>query len=187
MLDRAAAGSLTAENEAFFIGLLAAASAGDQHAFAELYRLTAPRMNAIARRVAGDQDRASEALQEANVRIWCRAATFDRTKGSLFSWMITIVRNATIDLLRRHGRPIASIEESDDLMDVSRASPEAAIDIERCLGRLEGPQARAVPLAFLFGYSHSELSVQMAAPLGTVKSWVERGLRKLRSCLDGVE
>ncbi len=178
---------MTLNQDQFLAGLLGAAAAGDQQAFAELYRLTAPRMNAIARRISGDQDRASEALQDAYVRIWSHAATFDRSRGSLMSWMIAIVRNAAIDLLRRRGRPTGQIEEALESPDLTTTTPGSALDIERCLAQLDGQQATAVSLAFLYGYSHSELASRMEAPLGTVKSWIERGLRKLRSCLDGAD
>jgi RNA polymerase sigma-70 factor, ECF subfamily len=165
-------------------GLLVASAAGDQHAFAELYRLSAPRLNAVVRRLTGSAVDAKEALQEAYVRIWHRAGNFDPSRGAAIHWMCAIARNKAIDILRNRPLPHVPLEEIHELPKAIGLEPGVSVDVRRCLGQLEPHYAHAIVLAFYSGYSHSELATRLDMPLGTVKSWVRRGLAKLKECLD---
>ena len=170
--------------EDLLAGLLLASAAGDQHAFAELYRLTAPRLNAVVRRLTGSATDASEVLQETYVRIWYRAAKFDPARGAAVHWMVAIARNIAIDILRSRPRPCMPLDEITELPEAIGMEAGAGMDVRRCLAQLDPHYARVIILAFYSGYSHSEMAHRLDTPLGTIKSWVRRGLSKLKECLD---
>ena len=153
-------------------------------AFAELYRLSSGKLYAVALRILRNPDRAGEALQEAYLRIWTQAGRYDPLRGSPMHWMTSIVRHVSIDAVRHY----ASIpEEGTDLAEVEiPVAPRGtdALDLARCMERLDALQARAIHLAMHFGLSHSEIAATLGQPLGTVKSAIRRGLAKLRSCLE---
>lgn len=161
-------------------GLLVACAAGDRAAFRELYTLTAPRMTAIALRLTRRQDIAADALQDAYLKVWRNAARFDPARGSAIGWMATILRHSALDRLpaERPYEDIALVE-----IAVPPADPGEA-KLEGCLARLPAPQRHAVLLAFYDGLTHAELAQRLAAPLGTVKSWVRRGIEALKTCLE---
>jgi len=175
---------MTAVVDDLLSGLLVAASQGDEQAFAELYRLSAPRMNAVVRRLTAGKADPGEALQEAYVRIWQSSARFDPARGSAVHWMAAVTRNVTIDLLRSRGREGVPIDEIMEMADPIVFEPGVGADIRRCLGELDANCAQVIILAYYSGYSHSELAQRLDRPLGTIKSWVKRGLVKLRDCLD---
>jgi len=172
--------------------LLAAAARGDQAAFARLYELTAPKLFALAVGILRRRDWAEEALQEAFIRLWRSAHRFDPAKGSAMSWIVTIVRNSALTALQRRPREIAS-EDAGEAADVADSAPDPleqamqssmARTLFKCLQGLEEAQRRSIMLAYYEGLTHSELAVRMAAPLGTVKSWIRRGLMHLKTCLE---
>jgi RNA polymerase sigma-70 factor (ECF subfamily) len=174
--------------------LLLAAARGDRAAFERLYRTCAPQLNALARRIVGRREIAEDVLQTAMVAAWRHKATFDPERGSAFAWLGRIVRNLAIDHLRRHGReapldPIAleaTADEGPDPASAAEAS-EAARRLRRCLGEVEAAPRRAVLLVYYGGATLEEASSRLAAPIGTVKSWVRRTLIRLRSCLEREE
>jgi len=163
-------------------GLLMASAAGDQHAFAELYRLTAPRLNAVVRRIAGSPVDASGSLQETYVKIWSQAAKFDPARGAAIHWMDAIARHTAIDL-RRKARSDVSLDAVRELPDTVETELGAGMDVRRCLALIEPHYAQVIILAFYSGYSHSEMARRLDMPLGTIKSWVRRGLLSLKECL----
>ncbi|RZU47243.1 RNA polymerase sigma-70 factor (ECF subfamily) [Fluviicoccus keumensis] len=171
--------------------LLGKTALGDQRAFEQLYRLSAPRLYGLALLVTRRKDLAEEALQDAYVSIWHSAHSFAAERGSAHAWLSTIVRNRCLDKLRRQKLPPTDLspreweEIAADCLEPSE-SVEAAAEIRRlnqCLTHLDDNQRRSVVLAYLQGLSHSELAVRMQAPLGTVKAWVRRGMDKLKGCL----
>jgi len=164
--------------------LLRATAAADQIAFAELYRLTSGRLYAIASRMLANSDTAGEALQESYLRIWTRSGQYDAGKGQPIHWMSGIVRHVCIDLLRRSASQSAL---NLDLKSIEEAVPPndiIAVDIDRCLKRLDAMEAKAILMAFHYGLSHAELAKWFAVPHGTIKSIVRRALGKLRECLE---
>ena len=164
--------------------LLRATALGDQIGFAELYRLTSGKLFAIASRMLRNADAASEALQEAYVRIWALSGQYDPEKGPPIHWMSGIVRHICIDMLRSSA---SRLQTSPELEEIERLVPPhdiVAVDIDRCLRRLDAMQSKAILMAFYLGLSHAELAKTFAVPLGTMKSTIRRGLAKLKECLD---
>jgi RNA polymerase sigma-70 factor (ECF subfamily) len=172
--------------------LLAQAALKNQRAFADLYALTAAKLFGVALRILRRQDWAEEVLQECYVSIWNHAGDYAVQKSAPLTWMTSIVRNRSLDWLRRP-RQEASGEEYEIAVEawqddapgpVERlvASSEAAA-LARCMQQLEAKQRQSIMLAFFHGLSHSELAEHMKQPLGTVKTWVRRGLERLKLCL----
>jgi RNA polymerase sigma-70 factor (ECF subfamily) len=159
--------------------LLTACAAGDRAAFRSLYQLTAPRLTAVALRLTRRSDLAADALQDAYLRVWRAAGSFDPARGSALAWMATILRRCALDRLPAE-RPYEDIAEVE--IAVPPAEPgEARLD--RCLAALTKSHRDAVILAYYDGLSHAELAERLAVPLGTAKAWVRRGVAALRACL----
>lgn len=171
--------------------LLTAAARGERAAFAALYAETSPQLFAVALRILRRRDWAEDVLQEAYVSVWRRARDYDATKGSVFTWMTSIVRNRAIDMLRRD-RGTTPLDEAPgretwadpgpDPLSATLASAEAR-RVRGCLDTLEGKQREAIVVAYFEGLTQEELAQRLSAPLGTVKSWVRRGLLRLKECL----
>ncbi|MCP5152976.1 MAG: sigma-70 family RNA polymerase sigma factor [Ectothiorhodospiraceae bacterium] len=171
--------------------LLGAVALGDRRAFARLYAVTGPRMLAIALRIVRRRDVAEDVLQEAFLVVWTRAAQWDGGATSAFGWLATIVRHRAIDRLRadavharrRHER--TELEQLPEMPAEPAASTVGRVGrrIDECLAALAPDRREAVLLAYYYGLSHEELAARLAAPLGTVKSRVRRGLAQLRECL----
>ncbi|WP_101927387.1 MULTISPECIES: sigma-70 family RNA polymerase sigma factor [Luteimonas] len=172
--------------------LLRDVAAGDQRAFESLYRSSAPRLMAICLRVLHDRGEAEDVLQEVYVRIWHKAAQFDAGKASAMTWLGTIARNRAIDRVR--SRPsnvqLAPVELVDALPD-DGATPaqagEQADDnarLQACMDTLEPKRRGLIRAAFFDGSTYEELARRAGSPLGSVKSWIRRGLLQLRACLE---
>jgi RNA polymerase sigma-70 factor (ECF subfamily) len=172
--------------------LLAACAGRDQAALARLYRLSAPKLFGVALRILKRDDWAEDVLQECYLRIWDHAQEYRAGLASPMTWMSSIVRNRCLDWLRR---PRAEVSDEDGAIAEATASGEAgpleqlersadAAAIARCQQALEAKQRQAIALAFYDGLSHSELAQHLREPLGTVKTWVRRGMLRLKSCLE---
>ena len=171
--------------------LLAQSGRGDERAFARLYELTSARLHATALRMLRRADWAEEVLQESYVSIWNHAANYQPALSAPLTWMISILRNRCLDWLRR---PKAEVSDEDEELMLSVASDdpgplehlEASTEaraLAECMKRLENKQRDVIMLAFFEGLSHSELAERLSLPLGTVKSWVRRGMERLKTCL----
>jgi RNA polymerase sigma-70 factor (ECF subfamily) len=161
----------------------------DQAAFADLYAKTSPKLFGVALRIIGRREIAEEILQECFVAVWQRAADFDPQRGSVMAWLISIVRHGAIDQRRRQAsRPEGSAAPEELLYNLAGAdSADRGAElrsVQRCLAELDETSRQAVLLAYLYGFTRDELAVRFAAPLGTVKSWIRRGLERLQQCLD---
>jgi RNA polymerase sigma-70 factor, ECF subfamily len=172
--------------------LLLASAAGDRAAFAQLYEQTAGQLLGLAQRMLRDRAVAEEVVQEGFIRIWTRATEFRPGRGAALAWMVTIVRNGAIDRLRRErpAVPLDLVPEGEEWQDpgedpltLTIMSGEARA-LRGCLDQLDETQRRAIMLAYWHGLSHEELAVRIDAPLGTVKSWIRRGLARLKGCLE---
>jgi RNA polymerase sigma-70 factor (ECF subfamily) len=176
--------------------LLAACGQGDRAAFARLYEATSPKLFGVAVRMLRREDLAAEVLQECYVSIWNNARTYTAALSAPMTWMTSIVRNRCLDSLRRprievqlawneaSGEdPLATIpsDELGPLAALQQSSDAKAL--AACLAKLDGNMRQAIMLAFFEGLSHSELASHMQQPLGTVKTWIRRGLERLKSCL----
>lgn len=167
--------------------LLQRCAAGDRGAFRALYDRHAPRLYAVALRITRHASSASDAVQEAFIQIWRNAGQFDTGRGNAEAWMTGLVRYRALDLLRRTGPRTVDL---DEVSLTEAADAVTALDDEtegralrECLERLEPERRRLVVLAFVEGFSHTELAARLATPLGTVKSSIRRALASLRECL----
>ena len=174
--------------------LALALSAGRQDALAELYDRYGRLAYSVALRVLGDPGRAEDAVQESFLKLWNNSARFDAGRGSLRSWLITTVRNRSIDYLR--GRAAHERDEKELLPAVEAAGPssdpwrEVSQSLERAavkeaLGSLPLEQRQAVELAYFGGYTCREISGMTRVPLSTVKGRMRLALEKLGSYLQG--
>lgn len=175
-------------------------AAGDRPADCEaalraLYDLTCSKLYGVALRVVGNREWAEDVLQEAYLNIWRIAPDYRQALSPPMAWMGVIVRSRALDFLRRRAseRADANLELDDAIsetvagdspnpMDTSQAS-EQAWALHECLRKLEAKQREVVSLAYLRDLSHSELAEQLKIPLGTVKTWIRRGLEQLRGCM----
>lgn len=167
---------------------------GNQRAFDQLYRQTSPQLFGAALALLRRRDLAEDVLQEAYVKVWHSAGSYQPERGSPATWLGTIVRRCAIDRLRRRRQEGESLpEEAWAAIEDDGPGPlqnlMADMDARRlgkCLDHLDERQRESVSLAFFHGLTHNELAERLATPLGTVKSWVRRGLDKLRACLGEV-
>ncbi len=177
--------------------LLSRVALSDRRAFEQLYRATCAHLFAVAFRILRNEQRADEVLQEAFVNIWHHAAGYRPAQGTPMTWMINIVRNKSIDLLRSGKTEQASTTELDaQALEVAADAghePQQLLDeslvrarIDACMGGLPPSQRQALALAYYRGLVHTEIAEALNTPLGTVKGWVRRGLDQLRSCLEAV-
>jgi len=180
--------------------LLARTGLGDRQAFAQLYQRTSGSLFAIILRIQRDRAQAEELLQELYVSVWQGAGGFDAARAHPMTWLTQVARNRAIDSLRRaKARPQTEGFQSrgDDLDDPYDDLPgdgpsaldllDSAVEARRldhCMHGLAPSQRQSLALAFFHGLSHGEVAEQLRQPLGTVKSWVRRGLMTLRTCLD---
>jgi RNA polymerase sigma-70 factor (ECF subfamily) len=180
-----------AGTEGDLVDLMRRVAAHDTKAFAELYRRTQSKLYGVVARILRRGDQSGEALQEAYVRIWEKAAEFDPAKGSPLAWMATIARNRAIDEVRR-SRPV-SLEELPEALEpaAEEVDPLGARDrSERlaalldCLRGLGDDRREVVLLAYYRGLSREALARRFDKPVPTIKTWLRRGLMQLRDCLD---
>ncbi|BBP79811.1 RNA polymerase subunit sigma-70 [Pseudomonas gingeri NCPPB 3146 = LMG 5327] len=170
--------------------LLAQCSLGNRRAFETLYRNVAPRLHGIALRCMGRPDLAEEVLQESFVRIWNNASRYDANLSAPMTWMVNITRNLAIDQLRKKREERLGEFREQELPDDAPSahdqltSSRDASALNRCLDSLEGMQRQSITIAYFHGLSYAELAEQLAAPLGSVKSWIRRGMERLRRCLE---
>ncbi|MBD3822145.1 MAG: sigma-70 family RNA polymerase sigma factor [Thiotrichales bacterium] len=165
---------------------------GNQQAFSKLYQLTSPILFNVIRKFIQDTTLAEDVLQESFIKIWHRAADFDADKGYAFAWLATIVRRQAIDALRKEGRkpPEITLDDFDDYLQSHWSDDTASNDdhlaselLKKCLEQLNKLQQKCILLSYFHGYSHPELVEKISKPLGTVKSWIRRGMAEIRECM----
>jgi len=162
--------------------LVAAMAGGDPWALVEFIQRFEPRVYGLALRVVSDPGLAEEVTQDAFVRVWRRAATFDPERGQVASWLLTITRNIAIDALRlRRDPPLDPVL----VATFADTAPDAGYQIEMRtqLEVLPTDQARAVVLAAYYGFTVREVADIEGIPLGTAKTRLRRGLARLRDSL----
>jgi len=171
--------------------LIEAVGRGSQVALKRLYELESRRLYGIALRIVRRPEIAADALQEAFLQIWQNAATFSAERGAGAAWLTGVVRFRALDAARKLGREMLS---DDPALGDEALEPEViekldavaqAAALQRCLKLLDDEQQRCILLAFVDGLSHSQIAERIKAPLGSVKSWIRRGLLSLRRCLQG--
>jgi RNA polymerase sigma-70 factor (ECF subfamily) len=166
---------------------LARVAAGDRAAFRMVYQDTSAKLFGVCLRILNDKNEAEDVLQDVYVTVWRKAADFDPGRASPITWLVAIARYRAIDGLRSSAvtRRIEPIEAADAVSDptpVAAERVELAQQHERlasCLEELEPLHSAAIRAAFLDG-----LAQRMSVPLSTMKTWIRRGLLKLRVCLE---
>lgn len=167
-------------------------AAGDRAALRLVYKDTSAKLFGVCLRILNDRSEAEDVLQDVYVTVWRKAASFDPGRGSPITWLVSIARNRAIDRLRAgtvraHMEPIEAADAVSDpslpaLDRVQMAQQHQRLT--RCLEELEPRHSAAIRSAFLEGATYEELAARMGVPLGTMKSWIRRGLLKLRTCLE---
>ncbi|MEP7043220.1 MAG: sigma-70 family RNA polymerase sigma factor [Dokdonella sp.] len=172
--------------------LLVATAGGDAGAFEQLYQSTSGKLFGICLRIVQQRSDAEDVLQDVYVTIWRKAAQFDAARASAITWLAMMARNKAIDRLRagsveRHSAPIDLAEDLHDPNASTLAlaeTNETNRRLDACLGELEAQRRNLIRIAFFEGATYEELAARCGAPLGTVKSWVRRGLLRLKACLE---
>ena len=183
---------MTAESSSDYSALEAGISAaivrcaaGERSALRIIYDLEAARMVGVAMRILRRRDLAEEATHDAFMRIWRSARSFDPSRGTARAWIYTIVRNQALTILRDEGR-FGADEPTDNEMPEPNSAlarlPESSA-LRHCLERRDTGRRSAIVLAYVHGFSHGELAGRLGVPLGTIKSWIRRGLVSLQECL----
>jgi len=169
--------------------LLTHVAVGDGAAFDDLYRRYAPVAAVLAQGILHDPALVEDALQEAFLAVWRRAPTYDPARGSVRSWLLTIVRHRAIDDYRRrhHDRwvdvaALAEVSDGTDTHDLACQHAEAR-RVRAALARLPAAQRASLTLAYAAGYTHPQIARAQGVPLGTVKGRLRLGLRTLRGHL----
>ena len=169
--------------------LIARVAMRDQAAFQMLYTQTSGRLFSICRQILHDHHLAEEALQEAFIQVWHHAGEYHCERGSPLTWMSAITRYRALNILRsRNPR-----EQVADTVEAEEATAADPLDhfingvhdqkVHHCFETFSQEQRKSLLLAFYHGYSHHEVAARLQSPLGTVKSWIRRGLNSLRRCL----
>lgn len=177
------------------IAEVAAPLAQREAAFRQLYELTSAKMYGVALRVTGNREWAEDVLQDAYMGVWRVADSYRASLAPPLAWMGVIVRSRALDFLRRRraerldtAQPFETAAHEgtrvagDTPLDTAQAS-EQAWALHECLRKLESRQREVLSLAYLRDLSHGELAQQLSLPLGTVKTWIRRGIDQLRGCL----
>lgn len=175
--------------------LLIETALGNRKAFSQLYAKTSPILFSISMRLLKEASFAEEALQEAFVHIWYKASEYSPDKGEAFPWLVSIVRYRSLDIMRREdsqkNRQDSLIAETEndwqqDLDDMMANGLSESMELKllmECLDLLQPEQRKSVLLSYYYGYSQSELVAKLNSPLGTVKSWIRRGMQSVRECM----
>ncbi len=173
--------------------LLAEVGSGNEESFAEIYTRYHEPLYSLAVRMLRNTQEAEEVLQDSFVKIWKNAAKFDSTKSRPFTWAVTITKRTCIDRMRKRKLQYAdsSIEENDantpftsneNIRKSAELSDETA-RVRKALDEIPEKQSAALELALFSEMTHTEIANQLEQPLGTVKSWLKRGLFQLRNKL----
>ena len=175
--------------------LMVRSGRGDQRAFRELYDTVAPKIMAIAYRMLSDHHQAEDVVQQTMIAAWHSAGEFDPDKSHATTWLTSIARYRSLDLIRKSARQRSAFEEGhQDVLRVlghdqpiASANPlpsETVNRLEECLSEITRDEAGCIQLAFLDGLTFSEIAVRLEKSIGTVKSCVRRGMQKLRECVE---
>jgi RNA polymerase sigma-70 factor (ECF subfamily) len=172
-------------------------AAGDQSAFTSFYQRQAPLLFSVIYNIVQDRKEAEDVVQDAFVQMWKKAASYDSARSSLSTWSVMIARNKAIDRLRsrqRYARATEAAAIEDNIRSTGLAEEKAneqifhndARDrIVAALGKIGEAQREAIQLAFFSGLTQVQIAERLAAPLGTVKARIRRGLLALRDALGG--
>lgn len=181
------------------IGLIGKVAERDRCAFERLYQLTSRKMFAVAFRIVRDQGTAQDVLQDAYIRLWRYASTFNGKLSAPETWIHQIVRNRALDLLSQQSNNVTSIpidefaedgglgQEFGEATKTSDEKSDVEVSMKACMEKLDGKYRQVLTLAYNYGMSHAEIATHLEVPLGTVKTWARRGLLELRALYEAME
>jgi RNA polymerase sigma-70 factor, ECF subfamily len=171
--------------------LLGHVSRGDRRAMKRLYDETSMKLLGLIVRIVGNRADAEDVLQEIYVTVWRKAAEFDPGRGQPWPWLVTIARHRAIDRVRARGnRVMTPVEEANPLpdptarTDAGAHAADAARQVHAALAELDPRHAAVIRAAWIDGFSYEEISAAQGLPIGTIKTWVFRGLRHMRAGLE---
>lgn len=166
---------------------VAACARGERFALRAIYVRDSRRLLGVATRLVRRKELAEEILQDAFLQIWEKASTFDPSLGSARGWIYSIVRYRALNEIRNDARvDITESTELEYLADQRQSEPEGGLDTDvfsDCMKNLDERRQRSITLAFVEGYSHEQIAETLNTPLGTIKSWIRRGLTALKECM----
>jgi RNA polymerase sigma-70 factor (ECF subfamily) len=171
--------------------LLQACASGDRAALQRLYAATAAQLFGLALSILRRRDLAEDIVQDSFILAWRHARSFDSRRGTAMAWLARIVRNQCFDVMRKRGReaPLddALMQSWEDPApgpaDLTALSRDAR-RLRNCLEELDQGPRKSMILAYYEGLTFAEVAGRLGAPLGTVKSWIRRGLIQLRDCME---
>ena len=180
--------------------LLQRIASGDRTAFEALYSVSAAKLSGVLYRILGNKAEVDDAMQEIFIRVWQRSAQYRPDRGQGMSWLIAVARNHALDRLRarpeRAGMWQAVARDEDGQAPLERvADPSAGAEagviargearrVVDCFDELESDRAAAIKGAYLQGLSYLDLAERHGVPLNTMRTWLRRGLARLRECMD---
>lgn len=170
--------------------LLVRVAAGDRAALRMVYDATAAKLLTLAQRITGDRQDAEDIVQDVFVTVWRKAAEYRPDRASGLAWLVAIARNRAIDRVRARGRRatvgdevLETVADAHARADAGADAADAARTVTRALALLEPRHAAIIRMAFLDGLSYEEIATREGVPIGTVKTWVFRGMRRMREGL----
>jgi RNA polymerase sigma factor (sigma-70 family) len=168
--------------------LLAQVARGDESALGEVYDRFGRVAYGLALRIVRDERLAEDAVQEAFLAVWRQAASFQPDRASARTWVLTFVHRRAVDLVRREERRRAETLEPETEPSGSSAADDAELRsrraaVQRALAQLPDDQRRPIELAYYGGLTQSELAEELGLPLGTIKSRMFAGLKRLGELL----
>lgn len=171
--------------------LMSKIAAGDRDALRQLYQASSAKLFGVVLRILSDREESEDVLQEVYVTVWRRADRYDAAKAGVMTWLSTIARNRAIDRLRARGpmayaEPVEGLQIADDARgaDLILEASDDSARLQGCLGELDERTQGVIRTAFFEGVTYEVLAGRLGAPLGTVKSWIRRGLARLKGCLE---
>lgn len=163
---------------------------GDRSALSEVYQRTHAKLFGICLRLLGTPSDAEDALQDVFLLVWRKAGSFDRSRASPMTWLSVMARNRSIDRLRQRRLKQVGVDEALDIaaddpsaFEIAAANQDRA-RLAQCLDQIDDRARSMIRAAFVDGTTYSELATRESVPLGTMKSWIRRGLKSLRGCLE---
>ncbi len=165
---------------------------GDPRAFEVVFDRHCDAAFSLAYRMCGRRGMAQDVVQEAFLSLWRSGARYDRSRGSVRSWILGVVRNRTIDLFRRDTVHAGRDVNAEGVVERMPSPEDVAVDAERredardvraALGDLPPDQRQVIELAYFGGFTHRQIAEMLEVPAGTVKGRMRLGLTKLRVAL----
>lgn len=192
MAEESGTADIDSARRARLADALIRAGRGDRGAFKVVYDATSAKLFGVCLRIFPDRNEAEEALQDAYLTIWNKAASFEAGRASPISWLVAVTRNRAIDRLRASGKArLAPLEEATEIADPAPlAEARILVDSENralhdCIDGLDRRDSHFIRSAFIGGATYADLAQREGEPLGTVKSRIRRALMKLRTCMEG--